>query len=205
MPVPKNGHEIPCAGGCGKLVYVKGSYITRKIRKTCGAPECRSAIMSGANNPFWGKHHDDETREKIKEGRRRSRPRRCGPEKGSFKHSAETRAKMSEALRQRWIDKRQMMLDSRSRGENHHMKGLHPEPRYRKNFSPLMRREWTDDKCFWCGSTEKLTLDHILPVMCGGENTKDNAQTLCHPCNLWKMVYVDRPLMKALGGKGGRI
>jgi hypothetical protein len=24
-------------------------------------------------------------------------------------------------------------------------------------------------------------------------NTKRNAQTLCQTCNLWKMVYVDRP------------
>jgi len=186
------------------MLYLRASYIQRGVRKTCGKPECRSAIMSGDSNPFWGKKHDDENRAKIREGRRRSKPRRSGPEKGSFKQTPEARAKMSEALRQRWKDRRQFMLDSLPRGEAHHMRGLHPEPRYRRNFSPLMRREWTDDKCFWCGSTEKLTLDHILPIMCGGQNTKENAQTLCHPCNLWKMVYVDRPLMKVLGREGGR-
>lgn len=85
------------------------------------------------------------------------------------------------------------------------MRGLHPEPRYRRNFTALQRKEWTGKSCIWCSSEESLVLDHVVPVMCGGKNEKQNAQTLCQPCNLWKMVYVDRPMMLALGSEGGQI
>lgn len=38
-------------------------------------------------------------------------------------------------------------------------------------------------KCVKCGSAEFLTVDHIIPVYCGGENDLDNLQTLCMSCN----------------------
>jgi len=37
--------------------------------------------------------------------------------------------------------------------------------------------------CRYCGSTENLTLDHIIPVKDGGKNTLDNLQVLCRSCN----------------------
>jgi len=38
-------------------------------------------------------------------------------------------------------------------------------------------------ECVFCGATEDLTLDHIIPVSKGGENTKSNIQRLCRRCN----------------------
>jgi len=38
-------------------------------------------------------------------------------------------------------------------------------------------------KCLKCGSTENITIDHIIPVKLGGENTFDNIQPLCASCN----------------------
>lgn len=40
--------------------------------------------------------------------------------------------------------------------------------------------------CLKCGATESLTLDHVVPVALGGENTIENAQILCHSCNASK-------------------
>lgn len=40
--------------------------------------------------------------------------------------------------------------------------------------------------CLFCGSTEKLTIDHIKPVSKGGGNEIENLQCLCFPCNLKK-------------------
>ena len=38
-------------------------------------------------------------------------------------------------------------------------------------------------KCLCCGTTEKLSLDHIIPIVRSGDNTKENAQVLCRSCN----------------------
>lgn len=39
------------------------------------------------------------------------------------------------------------------------------------------------NKCLKCGRNDKLTLDHILAIHCGGENKLSNLQTLCKSCN----------------------
>lgn len=139
--------------------------------------------------------------DRIKKQRALNPPKGTGPKKGIFKQSPEAKLKMSEAMRRRWAETRDLMLAARA-----HLKLRKPkeELRYRRNFTPLQRREWKDAQCAWCRSSEKLILDHIIPVMCGGDNLRNNAQTLCQPCNIWKMVYVDRPLYLAgLGQNAG--
>lgn len=37
--------------------------------------------------------------------------------------------------------------------------------------------------CLRCGSTEKLSIDHVVPVAKGGENHVKNLQPLCKSCN----------------------
>ena len=37
--------------------------------------------------------------------------------------------------------------------------------------------------CQNCGSTENLTIDHIIPVLFGGKDNEENLQCLCSPCN----------------------
>ena len=39
------------------------------------------------------------------------------------------------------------------------------------------------NKCLQCGSTEHLTIDHIVPVYHGGGNEYSNLRTLCNRCN----------------------
>lgn len=38
-------------------------------------------------------------------------------------------------------------------------------------------------KCRWCGETDGLALDHILPVVAGGTDDPENLQVLCGSCN----------------------
>lgn len=38
-------------------------------------------------------------------------------------------------------------------------------------------------KCRYCGTPERLTIDHIIPIVAGGSNQESNLQTLCEPCN----------------------
>lgn len=37
--------------------------------------------------------------------------------------------------------------------------------------------------CSYCGSTSKLTMDHIVPLSKGGNHTKGNITPACQPCN----------------------
>lgn len=38
-------------------------------------------------------------------------------------------------------------------------------------------------QCAWCGSNERLELDHIQPLTRGGSNWQFNTQPLCRSCN----------------------
>ena len=41
-------------------------------------------------------------------------------------------------------------------------------------------------KCVACGSTEYLTIDHIISIYRGGTDEDKNLQTLCNQCNARK-------------------
>ena len=194
------GREVPCMI-CGTMIYRDASYLARTKRITCGQSECRSKAGMGELNPFWGRVHDDVTILRIRESKRARPPqKRTGPPKG-YKHTPEALAKITAANRLRWIENRDMMLAART-----HLKKELPREllRYRRNFTIQQRRDWKAANCKWCNGREKLVLDHIIPVMCGGKNERRNAQTLCQPCNMWKMFHVDRALFLAgLGNQQG--
>ena len=49
-------------------------------------------------------------------------------------------------------------------------------------------REWLkereqQDVCIYCGQTANLTVEHILPKSCGGEDITDNVVMVCKSCN----------------------
>ena len=51
------------------------------------------------------------------------------------------------------------------------------------------RDKW---RCLCCGSTIRLTVDHIVPINKGGENKLSNLQTLCRSCNSRKSdTFID--------------
>jgi hypothetical protein len=158
--------------------------------------------MMGANNPFWGKEHPPEVKAMIAAGKR-ARPRptlKPGPAPG-WHHTLKTRTKMSATYKEIWRTRRDEMLARFQKPQKPRDK-----QRYRYCFTRWQRENWTGSKCLWCDVTDGLILDHIIPVMCGGRNERTNAQTLCLPCNMWKLKYVDRPLYLAgLGNQGGHL
>lgn len=51
---------------------------------------------------------------------------------------------------------------------------------------------WVRDngRCVYCGSTENLQLDHIIPYSKGGASTIENLQILCQRCNIRKSNHI---------------
>lgn len=187
-PYRRNGQSFNCTV-CAAEFYRRASFIKRGITKTCGKRECISVSMQKEKNPFWGKEHTPEVREALSAiGTAKPAGKKRGRVPGSYSHSPEIRAEMSERMRRRWAENRDAMLA---------LFPAEPKPRegqrYRKNFTPLQRRTWKADKCAWCPATDTLVLDHIVSVLDGGLNIRQNAQTLCQPCNIWKSIHVDRP------------
>jgi hypothetical protein len=45
-------------------------------------------------------------------------------------------------------------------------------------------------RCLWCGSAERLTLDHLVPWSAGGSDHSSNLRTLCWPCNEERSNFV---------------
>jgi 5-methylcytosine-specific restriction endonuclease McrA len=41
-------------------------------------------------------------------------------------------------------------------------------------------------QCQYCGSSDDLTFDHVIPRRCGGATTWENVVAACSPCNLRK-------------------
>ena len=56
----------------------------------------------------------------------------------------------------------------------------------------LLERDWEracrrlSGRCFYCGVTAKLTIDHVIPLSRGGTHTIGNVVPSCLPCNLRK-------------------
>lgn len=49
------------------------------------------------------------------------------------------------------------------------------------NRREVLRRD--KHTCQYCGSTKKLTIDHVIPRSRGGKHTWDNVVTACEACN----------------------
>lgn len=45
-----------------------------------------------------------------------------------------------------------------------------------------IREKW-DHKCAYCGSDQRLTIDHIVPQSKGGLDVTKNVVCCCHSCN----------------------
>ena len=63
--------------------------------------------------------------------------------------------------------------------------GLDPLPEsHKRGYTELEKSmHLKGTHCNYCGSSENLTRDHILPRSKGGSNSEKNIQTLCHTCN----------------------
>lgn len=55
-----------------------------------------------------------------------------------------------------------------------------------------------DKKCRSCGSVEKLTVDHVIPLSRGGTDEPGNLRTLCASCNQNKSSFIEWDFLRRL-------
>lgn len=115
----------------------------------------------------------------------------------------EHRASIEAAARRntpppRWIRFELCEMESRAWYEWHWARGRklrrYGLDRLRAKIPDVLRLEvYARDgfACLHCGTTERLSLDHIYPWSLGGPDTLENLQTLCRPCNSRKGAKVD--------------
>lgn len=64
----------------------------------------------------------------------------------------------------------------------------------KRRIPPALRRtimERDSYSCVYCGSTERPSIDHRLPESRGGDDSPENLQVLCVPCNVSKRTMTD--------------
>ena len=146
-----------------------------------------------------GYHHSEATKEKL---------RLSNLGKHNFKHTVEELKKIGEASKKLWQQDwyRDLMIKAQKRPNSGQYKEghipwtngrkLNPEFKKSSRFSTFVRRKVKKEKCLWCGTTERLELDHILAKCNGGKNIIENCQVLCKKCNLIKRDTIDQVMVQ---------
>lgn len=101
-----------------------------------------------------------------------------------FKHKAAAASRSAEKLE--WLRKHlseaRQFCESKYRATYDVCRGIAS----RKISAPQIRKivfERDNFKCKICGTTDGLSVDHIIPVVRGGSSELGNLQTLCITCN----------------------
>ena len=61
---------------------------------------------------------------------------------------------------------------------------------------PLKPKQWKEllsfynNVCLACGSDKNITIDHVIPLILGGQHTINNVQPLCKSCNSKKSTKI---------------
>lgn len=76
-----------------------------------------------------------------------------------------------------------MSVKSRLRNRKRGLRRVGSRDRRRRKRSVFKRDGY---RCVYCGSTDNLTLDHVVPVAAGGHSRISNLVTACEPCNTLK-------------------
>lgn len=138
-------------------------------------PEYRE--YSKDNYKEWYKNNRDYALTKAKEYRDKPgfKDRRREYDKGRVEHHRFMRRKWRKENRERYL-----LNKHRRRAAERSANGSYTVEQWRELLALC------GDKCLSCGKTERITVDHIVPVSQGGSNQIDNVQPLCFWCNSGK-------------------
>jgi 5-methylcytosine-specific restriction endonuclease McrA len=179
-----------------------GPVVGRKNKQTCSLVCLREQARQRASTWYYAntekariaakiwkvKNHDKAIASAVKSNKRPerlvwARQHRLLPK---------VRAKEIEAKR-KWRSKN----PDKVRIENHKRRSLEAEAN-----GSFTAAEWHlvlwlfNFQCAYCGSTEKITIDHVVPLARGGSNYIENIVPACLSCNCRKHAKLDWQYMK---------
>jgi len=137
-----------------------------------------------ARSREWNRTHPEVVRERNKKWRKNQ------PKKQRTLDDLDRYAKYYKENRERILEYNRRW--SKEHPDNMRIKAINRRALKVKNGGKITKKEWEWLKefysftCLCCGKQEpeiKLTLDHIVPLKLGGENTIENSQPLCGICN----------------------
>jgi hypothetical protein len=120
-------------------------------------------------------------------------PNTTTPGKEIVMPSKRTASPASEALAEPWVynDRRRRLKSDHARAYNANERASQYGCVGRLTAADV-RRAMAGGGCFYCGSSDRLGIDHREPLSAGGPNTADNIVPCCLPCNDSKGL-ADRP------------
>lgn len=201
---------------CSKCGQEQASDQFRKGHRQCRTCERSARQEWGRANPdrikehrrTYHQRHRDERNESSRKHYAANRERR-GEQRRKYEEAH--KEQLAEASR-RWVERNRDHL-RRYQAERRVKKKAHlaeyrkawvaKNPEYKKVYNNLRRaasgshtaKQWQELKalygcrCLSCGRPESerpLTIDHVVPLSCGGSNDISNIQPLCKPCNASK-------------------
>ncbi len=199
----------------GKCVICNDDFVSQTNSKYCGRPCAIRGNEKMMNvlkekNPFWGKHHTIETKQKLKiantgrkhteETKRKYRENRKGEKNGNYKggqYCLTCGKKMIKGIRKKCFECNQI-LKKKSK-ERRLLIGDYPGNWYstiRKNI--LKRDNYICQNPYCKKKFKRLEVHHIDGIKTNNEN--DNLITLCNKCHskTYKDIEIYKKFYKTL-------
>jgi hypothetical protein len=148
-----------------------------------------------ARKKRWADKNKEKTREKDREWRAKNPEKvKAWKQKNYYKDPEKARershnwkASNKEKLREYYRSYREKNLEQTILWTHQR------RARIKGNGGTFTVKQWRDlcekygNKCLRCGRTDqKLTIDHVIPIVLGGLNVIENIQPLCRSCNCKK-------------------
>lgn len=166
--------QLFCSRRC-KGIKQKSPKFVHNRKHTASARAKMSAALIGKPSSMKGRRHSIETREKLRQ----------------LKLGAKSSL---------WIDGRSSNKEYqqfRSRMKMHRRRHAEGSHAFGQWYALKLAYRFTCPCCLRMEPEIKLTIDHILPIISGGNNNIENVQPLCGKCNSskhTKTIAYPRPL-----------
>jgi 5-methylcytosine-specific restriction endonuclease McrA len=145
----------------------------------------------------WRANNLDRARAKGREAARRFRERNPDYYRERYEQNIENeRARSREIMRENRAKNPEMEKARKKRYRERNREAVANREREKtyarrakQKGSPelaLLMGELVKQPCVYCGSTERITIDHVVPLSRGGKHEAENLAPACLPCNASK-------------------
>lgn len=182
--------DKPCPY-CGVIIGPGKRGYPAHRRKTCGSPGCQKAHQKALITQ-WGKEHPGYYRDHKRNWRKENPERHRQWTQSWWEANRNAQYEINRQWREENSDRYAEMIRDWGARNKALVSGYRATRRARKANGWIAERDWTrlvnryGGRCFYCGSREPMTIDHIIPLARGGRHTIGNVLPACKSCNCSK-------------------